>query len=784
MAQNEIVFEILAQTAEATKEIAAFQKKTEKSLNSISDSVKNVSFASLITALNATFELAGKAFDAVAGALTPVIDAAVESEDNLAKLNSALALSGRYSAETSAQFEDLASQLEATTRFSDDAVISAAALAQRYAKSTEQSKALVKAAADLSAATGQDLNSSVEALGKTLDGTAGRIGEAIPELQGLSANALKSGEAIDVVAQRFRGAADAMGATFSGRVTQAKNAFDNILETIGKFITQNPVVIGVIGLLSGAFKEINAFFVKNTATIKQFISDGLVGLAGFIPKVVSGFNDLLRILRPVALGLEFVALGALAVVDAFLQFSHISDLLGFIASGLGQLTGVIVDLLGKFAGLPGVSDFLKEIGIDSDALSKSLEGTAESVDRFSKGISGEKIRAGSEKTVESVNKLIDATKSGFDSASVSIDKFQKKTEKIAETVANLSKPGAGTGITKTIQNVVKSISPLFEFIKANIQLIEDGLKGLSSVTKGKQGAKALAQTGSAAGITALTGSKEAGAAAGEIVSVLSEGPSKVKAMVDEFARGIPEIVKNIALAIPALVEALIVAIPEIIIALVDALPEIVDNFVTFLVERLPEVISAFVARVPEIINHVVADLPRIATALVALMPRIANALAFSLIANAPAIASAFIRELILNTPKLIFSFAEELAKLPGRLIDELARGINDIFKGIGGGVGGAVGGIVSGGGGILSDIGDFFGFADGGLVPSGFNNDTFPARLTSGELVIERDTTQKLDQFLNGQGSNQSPVVVQLFVGEKQLADVMLDLNRKGFRTA
>lgn len=40
-------------------------------------------------------------------------------------------------------------------------------------------------------------------------------------------------------------------------------------------------------------------------------------------------------------------------------------------------------------------------------------------------------------------------------------------------------------------------------------------------------------------------------------------------------------------------------------------------------------------------------------------------------------------------------------------------------------------------------------FEQGGLIPSGYPNDTFPARLTSGEYVIDRGLTGKLNEFLN-----------------------------------
>lgn len=79
------------------------------------------------------------------------------------------------------------------------------------------------------------------------------------------------------------------------------------------------------------------------------------------------------------------------------------------------------------------------------------------------------------------------------------------------------------------------------------------------------------------------------------------------------------------------------------------------------------------------------------------------------------------------------------------------------------------------------------GLATGGAVPPGFPNDSFPSFLSSGENVIDRDLNNRLESFLSRQdrsGGTAQPVKVVLQVGEKQLADVLLNINRQGFRTA
>jgi TP901 family phage tail tape measure protein len=91
-----------------------------------------------------------------------------------------------------------------------------------------------------------------------------------------------------------------------------------------------------------------------------------------------------------------------------------------------------------------------------------------------------------------------------------------------------------------------------------------------------------------------------------------------------------------------------------------------------------------------------------------------------------------------------------------------------------------------------SDRYAFSNLASGGLVPSGFPNDTFPANLSSGELVVPRKDTQRLSNFLDraeAEGFNKTesapqPLTINLQIGESELAKVLLNLNRQGFRTA
>ena len=85
-------------------------------------------------------------------------------------------------------------------------------------------------------------------------------------------------------------------------------------------------------------------------------------------------------------------------------------------------------------------------------------------------------------------------------------------------------------------------------------------------------------------------------------------------------------------------------------------------------------------------------------------------------------------------------------------------------------------------------ISRLLGFAEGGRIPNinGFKNDGAIIRADAGEQILSRDLSNDLEKYLdqNRGGGNSQNMVVQLYVGEKQLADVMLNLNQRGFRTS
>ena len=265
-------------------------------------------------------------------------------------------------------------------------------------------------------------------------------------------------------------------------------------------------------------------------------------------------------------------------------------------------------------------------------------------------------------------------------------------------------------------------------------------QGIGSMSQGAAGAgAAVSQIGGIIADAILPG---LGQIVGPLLSFLGQGPEQVKKNVEEFVKQIPVIIQAIAESLGPLIEALVRAAPTVIKALADN----ADEIISAIISGIPDIIFAIIQAVPQII--------------------------FQLVRLAPTIAFELIKSLIRGIPRFVADAAKALAKA---FLDAI-NPAKSVKK--------------------ESDKLFFSFFQQGGKVPGVGNQDSVPALLTPGELVIDRSDTRRLVDFLNDfegrrnltkvdsipeQSQN---VSVQLNIGEKELANVMLNLNRRGFRVA
>jgi len=203
------------------------------------------------------FNALSSAIGSINSSISESIAAFADQEDAINKLNQSLNMTGNASQSSVDGVISFASSLEKTSRFSDDAVIGQIAFARSLGASTEQSKQLVQAAANLSATLGGSLEENVDKLGKTLSGTAGRLGQYIPELKNLTEEELKAGRAAEIINSKFSGAAAKDLETYSGQMASLANSYNNAQETLGELIAKNATFSGIIKAVKSRLDDFN-----------------------------------------------------------------------------------------------------------------------------------------------------------------------------------------------------------------------------------------------------------------------------------------------------------------------------------------------------------------------------------------------------------------------------------------------------------------------------------------------------------------------------------------------
>jgi hypothetical protein len=205
------------------------------------------------------------------GALTVAakqsLDAFNDSEKQLAQLDAVLKSTKGAAKLTKDEIVNLASSLQNTTTYSDEAVLSAENLLLTFTNiGRETFPQATKTVLDMSTALGQDTKSSAIQLGKALqDPILGvtalrRVGVNFSKDQlAVIENLVKTGKTLDAqkmilkeLNTEFGGSASAQALTFAGRIEILKNKFNDLQEKVGGVIA-GLAQFFVTGNLTGEF---------------------------------------------------------------------------------------------------------------------------------------------------------------------------------------------------------------------------------------------------------------------------------------------------------------------------------------------------------------------------------------------------------------------------------------------------------------------------------------------------------------------------------------------------
>lgn len=748
MAEYEVLLKFSGdkEAAKAIKALTEALKGTDTSVKNIEKSSKK-SFAGLKDAAgsvgkafkslgNRVFSLQGLlAAAAGAFAVTKLIDAANKQEDAVTRLNTALAVTGSFSEEASKDLQDFASSIQDTTKFGDELVLNQLALAKSFGASNEQAKSIVSAATDLAASLNIDLNSATRNVAKTLGGFAGELGEVIPELKSLTKEQLLTGKGIDILAKQFQGAARGQIQTFSGALTQSKNAFGGLLEELGFLLTKNPAVIAAINAAQKLFKELAESVSDNRETLTEFITDGIEVFVEAVKIANAVINTIIDTFGVFRLAANFVTIAISELLAVGLEaFASLRDVVGTFVDvfdsdpfdlfrlsifQIGQqfgetFSGIIQgarDLFGIF-GEGSITEALDEAQASLVSFTAKIENTkneviesnnisATSFSNTAETIRGmaTAVRGTSEATQESAGKIFDSINGVNPSVDKLADNFRsnlaggiKQVEQQQKTSADAFKKSSDENL-KTTQKANKAL--LKEEEKKNKELLK--LESDLAKRRGK--------------ILELV-AKQAEQAAKDPIEALLSGTEQLKqslsddelrafkveldqasvsnlvgagaGLVQNITKG-AEGAKNLIVGgASAFVSTIIPGLGKAVAPILDAFaqgPEAARTMVKEFLEGIPLIISNMILAVPAFIEELINQGPILLQNLLTAIPTLID----SLIQSIPRIISSAIMEgpriinaIVASLPGIINS----LISLTPNLISALVSQVPQIIQGL------------------------------------------------------------------------------------------------------
>lgn len=469
--QNEVTLEVNVDTKEAEKSV----DKLDKSFEGFSDTLKKV----------AAGFLAFEGFKLAAGIFSNAISEAAEAEQNVRNLNIALANVGALSASNSKEIQDFASAIQETTTVTDDAALSLFTLATNVGLNKDQAKLATEAAINLSAATGKDLDASLKAVTDTLSGQSGKLSKTVSGLKNLTEEELKAGKGIDLVAAQFKGFAEAATGTFNGSLTQTKNSFGELLETLGGVVVQNPTVVLAIKAVGDVLKSLTEIISNNSDTLRNFVSDVIIG-------AINAFRVLVDFVKPVVFGIEAMVNGFI-LFDANLRsidaaiYSFANETIASLIDGLnrivGTISGVARDMVTLAGAIPGASKAFGALGINLDDVETTLDSLSkDSLKSSSKGL--DSLSKAAQDAADDAGKLADSFDAGNDIA----EKIDNTLSDFDKTLGDLQSKmilskNAVNDLTKGLKNGIVPAAELTftlsELAKGSFDKVKSGLEQIT-----------------------------------------------------------------------------------------------------------------------------------------------------------------------------------------------------------------------------------------------------------------------------------------------------------------
>ncbi len=202
-------------------------------------------------------------FVAIADFFKKSLDAYGQQEVAIAKLTRALENHGNASDATVGHLQAMALQFEKLTGVEETNITTAQALLTNFGLTGDQLDKTTKAALDLSAGLGIDLESAARLMGKAFEGHTNTLARFGLQVSKTTDPTKRFADVLSEVNTKFGGSASAQINTFSGQMKLLGDSFQHLEEEIGKLIA------GEAGGLVGWMKSMIENITKGVAFLNE-----------------------------------------------------------------------------------------------------------------------------------------------------------------------------------------------------------------------------------------------------------------------------------------------------------------------------------------------------------------------------------------------------------------------------------------------------------------------------------------------------------------------------------
>jgi hypothetical protein len=301
---------ILADVDDLKKKLGEADKAVETNSSRIADFGKKAAAAFAVAAAAAVAYGTKLAVDGV--------KAAIEDEQAQLRLANALRQATGATDAQIAATEDMILQTSLATGVADDQLRPALQRLAVSTKSTEEAQKLLTLALDISKASGKDLETVTNALGRAQDGNVTSLGRLGLGLSKAELSTLTFTEVQQKLADLYGGAAATNAETFQGKIDRLKVGFDEAKESLGTALL--PEIEKFIGFLNETgIPSLNAFIA------------GLTGANG----LSSGFTQTQKDAESFGKAIA----GVIGIVQGFITF--IREAIGLVVSLANELAKVL-----------------------------------------------------------------------------------------------------------------------------------------------------------------------------------------------------------------------------------------------------------------------------------------------------------------------------------------------------------------------------------------------------------------------------------------------------------